>query len=265
MANTPTSRLRLVLQDVFSNINLWGTWLNNGALQLIDEAWGLAEVTVNSNQALTPANFTSDNARRLVLILTGAGGFTVTVPAVDKPYFVINRCAADVTVTPLGGTGAVVRAGTSVFWYCDGTDGFVIDTPLNKIKLPTGPVDFNAQRVANIANATQDTDAVPRGQAVGLVKPFADEAEASMLAAAQSEANAEISENNAAGSAVLAQKWAENPEDVPVVPGKYSALHHADKAAASAEEAKLWDPTNYYTKSQIDAQRKQAQWLAAAL
>ena len=33
---------------------------------------------------------------------------------------------------------------------------------------------------------------------------------------------------------LLAQKWAENAEDDPVVPGQFSALHHAAKAADSA-------------------------------
>lgn len=42
---------------------------------------------------------------------------------------------------------------------------------------------------------------------------------------------------NAAASAVLAQAWADNPEDVTVVPTKYSALHWAAKAAASAVSA----------------------------
>lgn len=41
----------------------------------------------------------------------------------------------------------------------------------------------------------------------------------------------------ASASATLAQKWAENPEDTPVVSGSYSALHHANKAKASATSA----------------------------
>lgn len=41
----------------------------------------------------------------------------------------------------------------------------------------------------------------------------------------------------ASASATLAQKWAENPEDTPVVTGSYSALHHANKAKASATSA----------------------------
>lgn len=39
--------------------------------------------------------------------------------------------------------------------------------------------------------------------------------------------------NDAAASAALAQKWAENPENSAVTTGEYSAKHHAIKAAAS--------------------------------
>ncbi|SUE95810.1 tail fiber protein H [Ectopseudomonas mendocina] len=39
--------------------------------------------------------------------------------------------------------------------------------------------------------------------------------------------------NDAAASATLAQKWADNPENTAVTTGKYSAKHHAIKAAAS--------------------------------
>lgn len=42
---------------------------------------------------------------------------------------------------------------------------------------------------------------------------------------------------NAEDARDLAQQWAENPEDTPVTPGNFSALHHAIKAAASDSAA----------------------------
>jgi len=45
--------------------------------------------------------------------------------------------------------------------------------------------------------------------------------------------NAAISETNALSHENKASKWAENPENDEVEPGKYSALHHASKAKAS--------------------------------
>lgn len=59
------------------------------------------------------------------------------------------------------------------------------------------------------------------------------------------------------GSAVLAQEWAENPEDDDVTPGHFSALHWAAKAedsataaAASAAEAATFDPDEFATAAQ---------------
>jgi hypothetical protein len=49
--------------------------------------------------------------------------------------------------------------------------------------------------------------------------------------AAGSELAAGISESNAAASETRAGEWAEQPEDVEVLPGQFSALHHAAKAA----------------------------------
>lgn len=69
----------------------------------------------------------------------------------------------------------------------------------------------------------------------------ADTSEANALASANaadiSEANALASANAADISEANAQKWAENPENVAVVTGRYSAKHHAIKAAASAASA----------------------------
>lgn len=57
----------------------------------------------------------------------------------------------------------------------------------------------------------------------------------SATAASTSETNAATSETNAKASEDEAEKWAENPEDVEVEPGKYSALHHAAKAKDSED------------------------------
>jgi hypothetical protein len=60
--------------------------------------------------------------------------------------------------------------------------------------------------------------------------------EAAEIATAAAE-TAAIDASSATASAVLAQKWATNPEDSPVVTGFFSALHWAIKAAASAASA----------------------------
>jgi hypothetical protein len=59
----------------------------------------------------------------------------------------------------------------------------------------------------------------------------------SALTAGNKAGDAATSAGVAAESAGRAQKWAENPVDMAVVPGKHSALHHATKANASASES----------------------------
>lgn len=165
MASTPSSRLRLAKQATYDNPETWGVWLNGAVVDLVDDAFGGSAVAVAGNVTLTVENYTEDQARSLFLMLSGAGGFTITVPAVDKLYLVINNCAADVTVTPLAGTGAVVRAGTAVWWYCDGTNGFVVDITLDKIKAPAADVGMNGKKLTNVGAPTVAADAATKGYA----------------------------------------------------------------------------------------------------
>jgi hypothetical protein len=55
--------------------------------------------------------------------------------------------------------------------------------------------------------------------------------------AASSASAASTSATSAANSATKASEWAEKGENLEVEPGKYSALHHSAKAAASAADA----------------------------
>lgn len=159
MTASATSRLRLIKQAYNSNPESWGSELNAGALDMADEAWGLTEITVGANVTLTANNFISDQARSFVLECTGAGGFIVTVPAVEKPYLVVNDCSADITVTPSGGTGATVRAGTAVLYYVNGTVARVIDPTLDEIKTAAADVALGGNKLTGVGAATAATDA----------------------------------------------------------------------------------------------------------
>lgn len=67
---------------------------------------------------------------------------------------------------------------------------------------------------------------------VGEVNTWATEANSTATDVNTDASNAAASAGESAASAVLANEWAENPEDDPVVAGEYSALHWAAKAAA---------------------------------
>lgn len=126
------------------------------------------------------------------------------------------------------------------------------DGPLNSILVDSGinltpPLLDRAveamQRSEAAAEATAEdrlqtgNDAATTEQAKQAATEQAAAASASARAADIKAGDAATSAGAAAGSASRAQKWAESPVDVAVVPGNYSALHHAAKASASALES----------------------------
>lgn len=158
MPSAASTRLRLELQATNENFNTWGAKLNASALQLVEEAIaGVTAITVNAAVVLTSTNYASDQARMAVLQLSGAGGFTITAPAVQKTYLVDNGCAAAVTLT--AGAGSVsVLAGERAHVYCDGTNFF-------KARI----LDAQNQRLQNLAAPTAGTDAATKTYVDGLV------------------------------------------------------------------------------------------------
>lgn len=194
---TATTRLRAEQQEYASNDEAWGGHLNDGVFAIFDEAIaGVVSVAVNANLSLTVENFITDQARQAGLIFTGAGGFTVTAPAVSKIYFVLNTCAADITLKPEGGTGSVIRAGRRAVWVTDGTIGYTFDPTLDQIKPAAAAVNGGGQRYTNAADGVDDNDLATLGQ----LAPFASDAEQSALEAADSAAAALVSELAAADS-----------------------------------------------------------------
>ena len=120
MSSTATSRLRLDKQATGDNPNAWGVRLN-AVEDLIDEAFGVTTVSVSADVTLSSNNFTSDQARRTVLQLTGPGGFNVIIPSVDKAYFIDNGCTNPVTIKTALDAGVSVRPGTFQWVYSTGT------------------------------------------------------------------------------------------------------------------------------------------------
>jgi hypothetical protein len=109
----------------------WGTTTNSNIGTAIEQAIvGMATLDsgdFTSNVAtLTLANTTAaQDARALCLnIASGAvsAAGTINVPAIQKPYIVINGSSFAVTVKVSGQTGVAVPAGTRTVVYNNGTD-----------------------------------------------------------------------------------------------------------------------------------------------
>ena len=130
MPSTASDRLRLELQAAGENLNTWGAPKLNEALKRIEEAiadW--QSLTITGNTTLTSSNYVADEARAAMLSLGGtpASGFTITIPAVEKWYWVRNETGQTATLKTSGGTGVTVADGVLTAVLCDGTDCYKLD------------------------------------------------------------------------------------------------------------------------------------------
>ncbi len=129
MASTYTSDLRLNKQGIGDNNNTWGTIVNT-QLDLLDDAIAgqtTVNVTTASDYTLSTANGTSDEARRMILKLSGTptANINIIVPAVTKLYIIDGTSFSgsfSVTIKPTAGTGVTFTAGQKGVVTCDGTN-----------------------------------------------------------------------------------------------------------------------------------------------
>lgn len=126
MPSSWSSSLRFELQFTGENINLWGDKLNAVLAHADYAVAGWLTKPLTGNASLATANAADDEARAAMLKFTGAGPFTVTLPAVSKSYLVWNACAGAVTLTTGAGATVVVEPGDIV---CVMTDGSQVKTP----------------------------------------------------------------------------------------------------------------------------------------
>lgn len=129
MVSTATSRLRLNKQGTGDGTNTWGTVLNGQVFDLADEAIaGVETIALTGNKTLTSTNYVSDEARNMALRFTGslASPATITIPAVEKLYFIINDSGQTLTFTAGAGTAAV-ETGRRKWIACDATDVYMAE------------------------------------------------------------------------------------------------------------------------------------------
>nr|MBP8294434.1 hypothetical protein [Caldilineaceae bacterium] len=110
-------------------------------------------------------NYVTDQARMRQLWLSGDGGYTVTIPGVQKFYIVYNACSAAVTFTA-GGVTCSVPASQSRLVFTNGTDCYVSDDGaslayVNATFLPlaggtlTGALTLNAAPTVDLHASTK--------------------------------------------------------------------------------------------------------------
>ena len=116
MADTYTTRNRFEKMEPGAYADTWASRANGQfGSDLIDAAMdGVEALTVSGSVTLSTANGSTDQARKRVLNCTGTGG-TVTIPNLEKTYFVRNATSGTVTFTTGSGTSAAVPSG-NVQW-----------------------------------------------------------------------------------------------------------------------------------------------------
>lgn len=128
-------QLRVALQETGENDGTWGDVANNGVFELFEDSIaGRISVIANASpRTLTTANGATDEARYMILAVTGTPGvdLDLNIPTgVAKIYLVDNQLTGGflINIGVTGNTRAVVANGLSVFVWCDGTDTFLVET-----------------------------------------------------------------------------------------------------------------------------------------
>jgi hypothetical protein len=131
MSSTYSPNLKLELIGAGEQQGVWGTTTNTNLGTALEQAV-VGKATLNAGSFVanvctltltnTPA---AQDARALCLVIDAAAlsaAGTLNVPAIDKPYLIVNETAFALTVKVSGQTGVVVAANTRTALYTDGTD-----------------------------------------------------------------------------------------------------------------------------------------------
>jgi len=128
MTTTYSPSLKLALIGTGDQSGTWGQTTNTNLGTLLEQAiTGVTAISLQgiSSYTLTNYNGTSDDARNAVLIFSGtpSGSPTVTAPAQNKVYVVVNNTTQPLTMVVSGGaTSLVIPAQSTGQCYCDASN-----------------------------------------------------------------------------------------------------------------------------------------------
>jgi len=160
MPSSYSTSFRLNLQAPGENLNTWGTNLNTGVFQLIEDALaGAVSLSLSGPTTLTSVNGATDQARCMAINVTGGTGGTITVPGVRKLYFVRNVASGAVIITTGAGATASFSAGEVGFCYSPGGINFYRTSTTT---------DFAGARLQNVGTPTANTDAATKNYVDGV-------------------------------------------------------------------------------------------------
>ena len=119
-----TTNLGLALPTTGDLSGTWGSTVNTGISELIDQALGYqAFSATGGSDTLTIPDATTGVARSIYIQLNGTGGGTVNVPTTKtKMYFVFNNTSSAITFKVTGQTGVSIPAAAKMALVSNGTD-----------------------------------------------------------------------------------------------------------------------------------------------
>jgi len=128
MTTTYSPSLKLALIGTGDQSGTWGQTTNTNLGTLLEQAiTGVAAISLQgiSSYTLTNYNGTSDDARNMCLVFTGtpSGAPTITAPAQNKLYVIVNNTTQPLTMVASGGvTSLVIPALSTGQVYCDASN-----------------------------------------------------------------------------------------------------------------------------------------------
>jgi len=128
MTTTYSPSLKLALIGTGDQSGTWGNTTNTNLGTLLEQAiTGVVAISLAgiSSYTLTNYNGTSDDARNAVLVFTGtpSAAPTITAPAQNKLYVVVNNTTQPLTMVASGGvTSLVIPALSTGQAYCDASN-----------------------------------------------------------------------------------------------------------------------------------------------
>jgi len=133
MSSTYTTNLRVEKMANGENDTTWGTKTNTNWEMIEQAVSGVASVAMtDAEYTLTTANAATDEARNMVITMTGTltANRNVIVPSVDKLYVVKNSTTGgfSIVVKTAAGTGITIPNGETATVYCDATNVVLAQT-----------------------------------------------------------------------------------------------------------------------------------------
>ena len=159
MASTYSTSLKIQLMGNGEDSGTWGS-ITNTNWNLIEQAVsGVQSIVMgNANYTLSNLNGVSDEARNMVLVVTGtnSGIYQIVAPLVPKFFVVTNSTSGGYAITIGGATGSVVSVpnGTTIQVYCDGTNFYSAQTSSAGNFNVNGNLTVSGTTTINALNAT---------------------------------------------------------------------------------------------------------------